>query len=335
MSHEVSQVNGVTEMFCAGKPAWHKLGQNVQDAPDWKEAMNLSHLNWHVRKEQLEFNGKKVDAWGTFRADTSEFLGQVGPDYQPIQNKESFQFTNALLQSGDVKYESAGALFGGKRTWCLARIPQDIRIAKTDDITKNYFLFTNRHDGHNSAIGKLSGTRVVCNNTLQVALQGSGDLIKIRHTKTSEQQFKDAQELLLATQAQIKDLDGLMNVLAKTQLDMATIGEIIKGVYPDIKENVQEQNKARNVLEIFEDNDNNTFPSERGTAYNLLNAFTKYEDHFASARISDVSEDEDTARARRAMFGVGDVLKFQILSTITKTLHEKSLASFDTSIVTL
>lgn len=336
MSHELSiREDGTAEMFCAGEPAWHQLGQNVSEAPDWKGAMIEAHLNWEVQKRQLEYQGKPVDAWGTFRLDTNTFLGQVGPDYQPIQNKDNFKFTNALLQTGDVKYESAGALFGGKRVWVLARIPQDIRIKGTDDITKNYFLFSNRHDGFYSAIGKLSNTRVVCNNTLQMALSEKSDLIRIRHTATSEQQFAEAQQLLLATQHQIKDLDGLMNVLAKTQLDMPSVGEIIKNVYPNIKENVQDQNKARNVLNMFEDNDNNAFPKERGTAYNLLNAFTKYEDHFSSARIANVDETEQQARARKAMFGIGDVFKFQVLTAITRTLHEKSLASFDTAIVTL
>ncbi len=326
--------NGEYEMFCAGQPAWHHLGQNVKEAPNWQEAMKLAHLDWYVQKRQLEYAGQKIDAWGNFRADSNKFLGAVGPAYEPIQNVKGFEFTNTLLQSHQVKYESAGALFGGQRIWLLARIPTDIRIAGTDDITKNYFLFMNRHDGINSAVGKMCNQRVVCNNTLQMALKEDTSTIKIRHTKTQKEQFTEAEQLMLASTDQIKDMDSLMNTLAKVQLDITSIGSIIKTVYGKLDESVQEQNKARNVLEIFEDNDKNAFPTQRGTAYNLLNAFTKYEDHFSSARVA-ANEDEKKARARKAMFGIGETFKFQVLTAITNHLHKNQLASFDTNIVKL
>lgn len=335
MAHELEQNHkGEYEMFVAGPPAWHRLGTNVEKAVTWKDAMKLAGLDWYVQKHQLQYAGKDVDAWGTFRADSGKFLGVVGPDYQPIQNVKGFEFTNTLLRSHDVKYESAGAIGGGAKIWLLARIPKDIRIAGTDDITKNYFLFTNPHDGSRAAIARTCNTRVVCNNTLQMAMREKGDVIRIRHTKSTEEQMKAAQDLMDQTFAQLTDLDSLLNVLAKTQLDMNSIQGIIKKVYRDIENNVQEQNKARSVLEIFEDNDQNAFPSVRGTAYNLLNAFTKYEDHFSTAR-KTAQETDEQARARKAMFGIGDVLKFQVLTAITQTIHENGLAKIDTKIISL
>lgn len=335
MAHQLSQnANGQYECFVAGVPAWHQLGQNVSEAVSWNEAMKLANLNWTVEKRQLEYQGKPVDAWGTFRSDDGRFLGAVGSEYEPIQNKTGFEFTNLLFRDYDVKYESAGALFDGKRIWLLAQIPQDIRINGTDDITKNYFLFNNRHDGVNCAIAKLCNTRVVCNNTLSIALREDGDVIKIRHTSAQQEQFNAAEQLMLNTTEQIKDLNGLLNKLATVQLDIASVGKIIKSVYKKLDDSAQEQNKARNVIELFEDNDNNAFPSERGTAYNLFNAFTKYEDHFSSARVV-AGENEAQARARKSMFGIGDIFKFQVITAITNYLHKNSLASFDTKIVKL
>jgi phage/plasmid-like protein (TIGR03299 family) len=335
MAHDLEQNhNGEYEMFVAGEPAWHHLGTNVKEALTWKDAVKTAGLDWYVQKHQLQFKGQNVDVWGTFRADSGKFLGAVGPDYAPIQNVKGFEFTNTLLQSHDVKYESAGALGGGKKIWLLARIPKDIRIAGTDDVTKNYFLFTNPHDGSRAAIARTCNTRVVCNNTLQCAMKEKGDIIRIRHTKSNEEQMKAAKALMDGTLAQLTDLDSLLNVLAKTQLDMNSIQGIIRKVYKDIENNVQDQNKARTVLELFEDNDKNAFPSQRGTAYNLLNAFTKYEDHFSSARIT-AQENEQQARARKAMFGIGDVLKYQVLTAITQTIHENKLAKIDTNLVTL
>jgi len=335
MSHEISVTEkGIAECFTVGDPAWHRLGANVKQAVTWKEAIKLAHLDWMVEKHQLEYKGKPVNAYGTFRADSGDFLGAVGPDFQPIQNPECFNFVDTILQAdGGAHYETAGALFNGRKVWVLARIPKDIRISGTDDITKNYYLFMNPHYT-GSAIGRICSTRVVCNNTLQIAMREQGSIIRIRHTKNSEEQFQEAIKLVTACTEQIKDLDSLMNVLAKVQLNSKEIGQIIKMVYTKLDESVQEQNKAREVLEIFEDNDNNAFPSQRGTAYNLLNAFTKYEDHFVSSRKIG-EETEDQARARKAMFGLGDVMKFQVLTAITKTIHENSLAKFDTNLISL
>ena len=335
MAHELEKNhNGEYEMFCAGDPAWHRLGKNVSNAVSWKEAIDLAGLNWYVQKHQLEYQGKKIDAYGNFRADSGLFLGTVGPHDQAIQNVKAFEFTNTLLQSHDVKYESAGALQGGKRIWLLANIPHDLRIQGTDDITKNYFLFFNPHDGSGAAKARKCHNRVVCNNTLQMALHEQGSILRIRHTKTQEEQMKEAEILMASTIEEIKDLDSLMNVLAKTQLDMNSIQSVIRKVYKDIENNVQDQNKARRVLELYEDNDKNAFPSIRGTAYNLLNAFTQYEDHFSSAR-KTAQETEEEARARKAMFGIGDVMKFQVLTAITRTIHENNLAKIDTNLISL
>lgn len=335
MAHDLEQnQNGEYEMFVAGEPAWHHLGKNVEKAVTWKDAMKLAGLDWYVQKRQLQYKGKDVEAWANFRADSGKFLGAVGPDYQPIQNVKGFEFTNTLLRSHNVKYESAGVLGGGTKIWLLAQIPKEIRIAGTDDITKPYFLFMNPHDGSRAAIARTVNKRVVCNNTLQVALKEQGDVIRIIHTGAQENQIKDAQSLMDNTLNQLDDFNKLLNTLAKIQLDMKSVGDIVKKVYKNIEESVQEQNRARMVLEIFEDNDNNAFPKQRGTAYNLLNAFTKYEDHFSSARLT-VQENEQQARARKALFGIGDVLKFQVLTAITQTIHENSLAKIDTNIVTL
>lgn len=333
MTHAISITEeGQAEMFVAGKPAWHHLGQNVEKAVDWREAMKLAHLDWMVRKEQLTFDNTPVQAWGTFRADNKMFLGSVGPDYEPIQNKHAFDFVDTILRAeGKAHYESAGALFGGKKIWCLAKLPSEIRIKGTDDVSKTYLLFFNPHDGSRAAISKVTSTRVVCNNTLQTALRKEGTFCRIIHNKTTEEQFKAAKEFLLTTSAEISDLNSLLNALAGVKLDMPSMKKILELVYPKILDNVQDQNKARTILELYEDNDNNAFPSQRGTAYNLLNSFTKYTDHFASARLI-VGEDETKARARKAMFGIGEVLKFQVLQTITKVCAENSLIKVNTNL---
>ena len=184
---------GKVEMFVAGEPAWHHMGQRVPKPVTWREAAKLASLDWDVRKKQLQLDGVVVDSWGLFRGDDGRFLSNVGPVFEPIQNTKMFEFVDFILQAKDgAHYESAGALGNGEVVWALARIPEDIRIVGTDDVSKTYFLFCNYHKMGWSAVGKLSSVRVVCNNTLQAALREAGHLVKIRHTPTAEEKFLEA-----------------------------------------------------------------------------------------------------------------------------------------------
>jgi hypothetical protein len=110
-------------------------------------------------------------------------------------------------------------------------------------------------------------------------------------------------------------------MLADIHLDMKTIQQIFLGVFSSLEENSTQQNKAARILELFEDNDGNAFPKIKGSAYAMFNAFTRYTDHHASARVSDDKETDENARARNAMFGIGEVFKFQILQAITHACY--------------
>lgn len=331
MAHNISinKNTGQAEVFTAGKPAWHKLGANVDKTVTWEKAMELAGLNWQVQKRQLQEGGRNVPAWGTFRQDTNQFLGSVGSDWEPIQNKEAFDFVDTILQAKNgAHYETAGALGTGERIWCLARVPEDIRVG--DDVSQSYFLFTNPHK-IGSAVAKLTSTRVVCSNTLSIALKdGSNGIIKIRHTPNKDEQMKVAEGFMMDSIKHIKDLSGLMNALAKHKLTMPELQDVLKTTFTKLEESSVQQNKARRVLELYESNDNNKFPSQRGTAYNLLNAFTNYIDHETSVRPA-MDETEDQARARNAMFGIGEMLKFRLLNMIT----EKTAVSVNTDLLTL
>jgi phage/plasmid-like protein (TIGR03299 family) len=325
MAHAITQrQDGSNEVFVAGAPAWHKLGINVQDAVTWREACKLAQLNWKVEKRQLlsPKDKRPVDAWGTFRSDNDYFLGAVGEKFLPTQIEEQFGFVDTLLQSKDgAHYESAGSIFGGKKVWCLARVPDDIRIKGTDDVSKTYLMFLNKTDGSGSDIAKFVSTRVVCWNTIQLALNEGGKEIRIPHVASNQEQKRKALEYLQSTHGVVKNVNALYNMLADIHLDMKTIQQIFLGVFSSLEENSTQQNKAARILELFEDNDGNAFPKIKGSAYAMFNAFTRYTDHHASARVSDDKETDENARARNAMFGIGEVFKFQILQAITHACY--------------
>jgi len=130
MSHEIDTTTGTAAVFTAGTPPWHGLGRNVGEAVTSQQAIELAGLDWKV--VQWPISAVSPDGWGTVaakdhvanvRADTKSVLGIVGRKYQPFQNGEAFQFADAVVGEGLAKYETAGALRGGKRVWMLLNSP--------------------------------------------------------------------------------------------------------------------------------------------------------------------------------------------------------------------
>lgn len=315
-------------------PAFRKIGNDIANCATWEQAIKKSDLDWQVEKRQLEYKGEPVPAWGTFRLNPETkdlFLGAVGPDYTAIQNKDAFSFVDTIVNSeGGAHYEIAGHLYNSKRIWCLARLPEQLHIKGSDDVMLPYLLFHNRHDGKNSAMVKLTNTRPVCSNTLNMALKGAGAFLKIYHYKNAKQKLEEAQKAFGEIKGEITDLNTLLNTLAAHKLTMPQLQEILNGTFKELETSAVQQNKARRILELYEDNDGNAFPSQRGTAYNLLNAFTNFVDHESSVRQIE-TETIDQARARSALFGIGEVLKFQILQLIT----QKTAVSLNSQLISI
>jgi phage/plasmid-like protein (TIGR03299 family) len=335
MAHNISTNNatGKHEIFVAGEPAWHQLGVNVGQTVKWEEAMKLANLGWNVSKRQLSIEHgtavEKLPHYGLFRDDmpgAKGYLSHCGSTYQPIQNKKAFDFVDVLLNAEKgAHYVSAGALGRGEQIWCLAKMPESSRIKGTDDISHNYLLFTNWHIAGRAAITKAVNERVVCENTMQIALGEVGPYLRLRHDGTIDAKMEHAKKLWGVAKDQIKSIDQLMNIFAKTKLSTAAIGDVITALFPDIKESVADQEKAREILKVFEWNDGDKFKSQRGTAYNLLNGVTGYVDHLAAVRPRD-GETEAQARARVAMFGKGEALKFMAIHALMAAITKHQLA---------
>lgn len=322
MSHEISIQNGRAEVFTAGAPAWHNLGVNVSDAVNWEAAAKLAHLDWQVIKNQLEFAGNPVNAWGLFRGDNGKFLGTCGNMYEPIQYTDAFGMVDALLTEGAAHYETAGALGDGQTIWTLARIPQEIRIAGTNDITKNYLLFVDYRQQGKSAIVKMVGTRVVCNNTLSVALSEKGNFFRIPHNGNVQYKIEEAKRLVSVANKDVISLNEKFNALAKVKTTKSFIRKYLTSLFPEVKESPVQQNKCEKILELFEDNDGNKIPEVKYTAWGLFNATTQYIDHFSPVTVrnqdgtANIEYVKEFKRAENAMFGTGDEFKNEALENI-------------------
>lgn len=345
LNHNLSKNNaGEYEVFTAGEEAWHKLGINVADAKRWEEAYKLARLDWSISREQLkDQRNNLIDAYGIFRNDSHILLSTCGNRYTPIQNKDAFTFVNALVESDiGCHFVSAGAIGKGETIWCTATIPAEISIKGTDDKMIPYLLFIENRDKQ-SALVKYSYNRPVCQNTLNLSMFDGNKVFNLRHTSGVVDKLKKAQEILSTVKGQCKKIEEKMNILASKKVNVETVGTVLKRLFPEIETSTTSQNKARDILTRFEKNDGNVFPSERGTAFNLLNAITGYVDHDRSVRVGkfdidipegynvDVERDKQEIyqRAVSANFGSGDTFKTNAFEYILEAVETGNKNSVD------
>ena len=159
----------VETMFYTREKPWHGLGTQVMEAPTSAAALSLAGLDWRViQKPLLTYDEIPVPGFkANLRDSDNQVLGVVTDRYKVVQNEDAFAFTDSLLGEG-VTYETAGSLQNGRRTWILAKLPQRY-IISGDEITP-YLVFMNSHDGSGAIKAAMTPIRVVCMNTLNLAL---------------------------------------------------------------------------------------------------------------------------------------------------------------------
>ena len=162
----------VETMFYVREKPWHGLGTEVQEAPTSADALIYAGLDWEVvQKNVYTENGSLIPGYRVnLRSTDNAALGIVSDRYKVVQNEDAFQFTDDLLGAG-VTYETAGALQGGRKVWMLARMPHRYIIAG-DEIAP-YLVVMNSHDGSSGIKVAMTPIRVVCQNTLNLALDSA------------------------------------------------------------------------------------------------------------------------------------------------------------------
>ena len=160
----------VETMFYVRNVPWHGLGTRVMEAPASSEALKLAGLDWKVLQEPVYTeNGELIRGYKANVRDTDrKVLGVVTDRYKVVQNQDAFAFTDALLGQG-VRYETAGSLMGGKKVWLLAHMPREYIIS--GERISPYLVFSNTHDGSGAVKVAVTPIRVVCSNTLNLALR--------------------------------------------------------------------------------------------------------------------------------------------------------------------
>ena len=170
----------VENMFYLRTAPWHGLGVKVDDALSTEQALIKSGLDWNVEQHPILTNGGiQIEGYrANVRDSDNKILGVVTDRYKVVQNQEAFAFIGELLGKG-VRFETAGALAEGKKIWLLAKLPSTYIIV--GEKLSPYLVFTNSH-GSGSIKVAMTPIRVVCQNTLNLALSTADRIWTTNHT---------------------------------------------------------------------------------------------------------------------------------------------------------
>lgn len=246
--------------------------QLIKDAPNSVDALRYARLNWKVNSDDVFVNGSIVDGYkANVRSDTKSVLGIVSDRYRVVQNEDAFSFTDALI-SGDVHYETAGSLEGGKRVYLLARMPNFELLG--DDI-EHYLFFMNSHSGKSGIIAGVTNVRVVCNNTLQLAIKTAPRIWKTKHMGDMNMKMREAQIALAMATEYENGVKIMAEQLAKKRIDTMAFNSFLDLMFPidlEASERVQRNVSTirNNVMDIYMNKDD--LANFRNTAWGLYNA---------------------------------------------------------------
>ena len=271
----------VESMFYVRETPWHGLGTKVLEAPASKDALQLAGLDWRVLQEPIYTAMEElVDGYkANVRDSDRKVLGVVTDRYRVIQNDEAFAFTDELLGAG-VKYETAGSLQGGRKVWLLAHMPHEYIIS--GERISPYLLFSNTHDGSGAIKVALTPIRVVCQNTLNLALANAKRSWSMIHTGDIKEKMQEARDTLFLAENYMDELGKEFEALRMKKLTDKQVMEYIEILLPIEDGSTPQQEK--NMKRLREDMKIRYFdaPDLQGVgknAYRFINAVSDFATH--------------------------------------------------------
>lgn len=239
MAHNLDIVNGKVAFAYFDRPGWHGLGQSIPEGMNTSEhVIEYANLNHEYIKTPLYTysGGEFVQVpgyYGSTRVTDGKTVGIVREQYVHLQNREAFSAMDSWLQDGRLRYETAGAIRSGATIFILATLGEDFLIGGVDPV-KPYILLTNSHDGTSAVSIKNVMTRVVCANTLTVALkERTAHEVRIRHTNSVRQRVADANRALGLVEKRQKEMFEAFEKLAQLKATVALREQVADIVAPE------------------------------------------------------------------------------------------------------
>ena len=271
----------VETMYSTREKPWHGLGTVVREAPASEDALRLAGLDWNVVQEPIytPFREKIEGFKANVRDTDRKVLGVVSDRYKVVQNVEAFSFTDELLGHG-VRYETAGSLSGGRRVWLLARLPREYIIA--GERISPYLVFSNTHDGSGSVKVAVTPVRVICNNTLNLALETAQRSFSMVHTGNISDKITEARDTLFKAESYMDRLGAEFEQLHQQKVTDAEVQKYIELLIP--MESNATRTQEKNVNRLREDlamryYDAPDLQKVGKNAYRFINAVSDFATH--------------------------------------------------------
>lgn len=308
-------------MAYAGTTPWHGLGNQLSSRQSIEVWAKQAGMDWRICEAPVRFMAESEDSPGTvmsfpenkvlFRSDTNAPLSVVSQRYRVVQPQEILEFYRDLTEVSGFELETAGVLKGGRKIWALAKTGQSSML-RGDDVTNAYVLLATACDGTLATTAQFTSIRVVCNNTLAIALEGSDGRVKVPHSTCF-----DAQAVKKLLGISVSSWDAFMyrmKGLSERKVKPSEAMDYLMRVFTDSGKTTAGQTNERamaKALALFNGNGKGAeLASSKGTAFGLLNSVTEFVDHERRARSAD-------HRLESAWFGQGATLKQKV--SVTRT----------------
>jgi phage/plasmid-like protein (TIGR03299 family) len=333
MAHELETQNGVASFASFREPAWHGLGTVFTEEKNTAEMLATANLNnWNVRLEELEIPSTLtsdksyqyvVRTNPTNNAQT-DVLGVVGERYVPVQNEELFAFGDNILDGGG-RWETAGSIRGGRVVFGSLALERETVLDPSGvaDKVKTYLLINTSHDGSIAIQASITPVRVVCANTLNLALGRKGkspkQSFKIRHTQSADGKIQIARQALGLANAYMDEFDKLAHAMIQHEITAQQFNEIILAAYPKPEDEKKiALTKWRNKVDVINDIYTGEFNGMiAGNAWGALNALTERLDWHRTSRGGN---NESTLAAASGFDASINAEKNRLLSVVKNTL---------------
>ncbi|WP_280563518.1 MULTISPECIES: DUF932 domain-containing protein [unclassified Chromohalobacter] len=316
MAHQIEH------MAYVGDTPWHGLGQQLsrhQPLDVWRQQAGM---DWHIEASPVRFIADSASHLGSihsfpeqkvlYRSDTQAPLSVVSQRYKVVQPEEVLAFYRDLTEYAGYELETAGVLKGGRKFWALARSGLGGALKGQDQIN-DYLLLATSCDGSLATVAMPTSVRVVCNNTLSIAVDGMSQGVKVPHSTEFRPQLVK-QQLGLSV-SQWDDFMVRMKTLAERKVSQAEAQTYFQSVICNTDGPLDDPSKLPNVRALNRvqklyqgEGRGSQLCTTQGTAWGLLNAVTEYVDHEKRARSNDYRMDS-------AWFGQGAHLKDKALES--------------------
>jgi phage/plasmid-like protein (TIGR03299 family) len=306
-------------------PAWHALGTVFNEPVSTLEMLRLAHLNdWDVRLEDVILPGRTHrNYFATVRTNPfdgqADVLGIVKERYRTYQNEDLFAFGDNLLDGG--RWETAGSIKNGTVVFGSLALDREVILdpSGAEDRVNTYLLVHTSHDGSLSIQASVTPVRVVCQNTLNMALRGNKQTYKVRHTQNAEGRVAAAREALGIAHKYLDAFEKEAAALYAAAVDDNKFDDIIAAAYPmpdeDVKGSLTKwENKRDSLFDIW---NGDTETAIRGTAWGALNALTERLDWFRSPRNGNA---ENAYAAASGFDAATNVEKGRLLSIVKEAV---------------